>query len=420
MRLPRPLCRIGARPVSRPSTRGDGPIGLGIIGLGRAFKLMLSTLAGDSRLRLAAAMDPRPEARERFAATFGGTAHASVESLCADPAVEAVYIASPHQVHCEQVLAAVAAGKHALVEKPMALDLTECAAMIDQAARNGVYLIVGHSHSFDRPVQRTRELIQSGGYGRLRMITAANYTDFLYRPRRPEELETAQGGGVVFSQAAHQVDIVRLLGGGLVRSVRAATGVWDPARPTEGAYNAFVTFEDGASATLTYSGYGHFDTDEWCSWISETGLRRETSGYGESRAALRRAAPGQEIALKAARAYGSESADSAAAGNGRPPDGYNHFGLVVASCERGDLRPTAEGIFVYADDERRFDRLPMPRLPRTEVADELYAAVVLGHAPVHDGAWGMATLEVCRAILQSASEEREILLHYQVLPGDQR
>ena len=46
------------------------------------------------------------------------------------------------------------------------------------------------------------------------MITALNYTDFLYRPRRPEELDTAQGGGAVFNQAAHQVDIVRLLGGG--------------------------------------------------------------------------------------------------------------------------------------------------------------------------------------------------------------
>ena len=46
------------------------------------------------------------------------------------------------------------------------------------------------------------------------MINAQYYTDFLYRPRRPEELDTARGGGAVFNQAAHQVDIVRLLGGG--------------------------------------------------------------------------------------------------------------------------------------------------------------------------------------------------------------
>ena len=95
--------------------------------------------------------------------------------------------------------------------------------MIDAAQRAGVHLIVGHSHSFDAPVLRLRALIESGDFGRVRMINAINYTDYLYRPRRPEELDTAQGGGAVFNQAAHQVDIVRLIGGGQVASVRAAS-----------------------------------------------------------------------------------------------------------------------------------------------------------------------------------------------------
>jgi predicted dehydrogenase len=107
-----------------------------------------------------------------------------------------------------------------------------------RGARAGVALIVGPSHSFDAPIARTKMLIDSGTYGRVRMITALNYTDFLYRPRRPEELDTRQGGGVVFSQGAHQVDVARLLAGSPVRSVRAVTGAWDPARPTEGAYTA--------------------------------------------------------------------------------------------------------------------------------------------------------------------------------------
>ena len=134
-----------------------------------------------------------------------------------------------------------------------------------------MHLIVGHSHSFDAPILRTRELIASGEYGAVRMITALNYTDYLYRPRRPEELDTAQGGGAIFNQAAHQVDIVRLLGGGRVKSVRAQTGAWDAARPTEGAYAALLTFESGAFASLTYGGYGHFDSDEFSGWIGEMG-----------------------------------------------------------------------------------------------------------------------------------------------------
>src|SRR5207237_3155772 len=106
----------------------------------------------------------------------------------------------------------------------------------------------------DAPIRRTRELIASGKYGRLRMITALNFTDFLYRPRRPEELDTARGGGAVYNQAAHHVDIVRLLGGGRLKSVRAQTGAWDPARPTEGGYSARLKFVDGACATISTSG----------------------------------------------------------------------------------------------------------------------------------------------------------------------
>ena len=99
--------------------------------------------------------------------------------------------------------------------------------MIAAAKAANVNLLVGHSHSFDLPYLRAREMIRSGAYGRVRMINALNFTDFLYRPRRPEELDTGRGGGVVFSQAAHQVDVVRLLAGGKATSVRAFTGSWD-------------------------------------------------------------------------------------------------------------------------------------------------------------------------------------------------
>ena len=166
---------------------------------------------------------------------------------------------------------AAAGGKHVLVEKPMAITLDECRRMIDAVERANVRLIVGHSHSFDAPILRAREIIAGGTLGAVRMINAQYYTDFMYRPRRPEELVTAQGGGAVFNQAAHQVDIVRLLGGGLVRSVRAQTGAWDPARPTEGAYAALLVFDDGSYASLAYSGYGHFDGDELCGGVGELG-----------------------------------------------------------------------------------------------------------------------------------------------------
>ena len=385
-------------------------IRLGVAGLGRAFVLMLPTLARHPRVAVVACADPRPEARARFAADFGARTHGTVEALCADPGVDAIYVATPHGHHLAHVRAAAAAGKHVLVEKPMALTLADCAAMIAAARDAGVHLIVGHSHSFDAPYLRTREMIRSGAYGAVRMITALNFTDYLYRPRRPEELDTAQGGGAIFSQAPHQIEVVRLLAGRPARTIRAAASVWDRARGTEGAYNALLDFGDGLSATLTYNGHGHFDTDEFQDWTGEMGTPRDPAAYGTARSALRAvSSPAEEAALKERRAYGTGTG----AAPGAPPPAHNHFGLVIASCERADLRPTPSGVMVYGDDARRFEPLPPPAVARAEVIDELFAAIAHGTPPLHDGAWGMATAEIALALLESARSGQDVALKHQ-------
>jgi phthalate 4,5-cis-dihydrodiol dehydrogenase len=234
------------------------------------------------------------------------------------------------------------------------------------------------------------------------MVSALNFTDFLYRPRRPEELDSSRGGGAVYNQAAHHVDIVRLLGGGLLKSVRAGTGAWDAARPTEGAYSALLTFEDGAFASITYSGYAHFDSDEFCGWIGEGGQRKDPAAYWAPRIG------GNELAIKRERNYGGPRY--------APPAGerlHQHFGVLIASCERADLRPLPQGVMVYSDTERRLEPLAPPKVQRAEVIDELYAAVIEGNPPLHDGAWALATTEACLAMLQSAREQKEIPLRNQ-------
>jgi phthalate 4,5-cis-dihydrodiol dehydrogenase len=389
---------------------------IGVAGLGRAFTVMVPTLANDPRIKLVAGADPLTEGRKLFASQFGAKTYATVEELCADPDVDVVYVATPHQHHATHVQLAAERGKHVLVEKPMAISIAECQSMINATKTAGVVLIVGHSHSFNAPVLRTREIIDSGAYGRPHMVNALNFTDFLYRPRRPEELDTAQGGGVIFSQAAHQIDIVRLLGGGRVRSVRAMTGSWDAARPTEGAYAALLTFEDDTFASVTYSGYAHFDSDELTNWIGEMGLPKDPSRYGAARKALRAAKPGEEAVLKAARNFGGKDYSAAAPALSRQ---HQHFGFMVVSCERADLRPQPDGVMIYDDAMAWLDPVPVPAIPRSEVIDELYAAIVDGKQPLHDGAWSLATMEVCLAILQSAREKKEIHLQHQIgVPGE--
>jgi phthalate 4,5-cis-dihydrodiol dehydrogenase len=374
---------------------------IGVAGLGRGFTVMLPTFRRDPRVVLVAAADPRADARAQFVQDFGGKSYATVEDLCNDPAVEVVYVATPHQLHAEHAALAAKAGKHVLVEKPMAISRGECRAMIAAVRDANVRLIVGHSHSFNAPVARARALVESGEYGAVRMINALNYTDFVYRPRRPEELDTAQGGGVVFSQAAHQVDIVRLIAGSSVTSVRAVVGAWDVSRIMDGAYTALLCFESGAAASLTYSGYGHFDTDLFQGGVGEMGQEKRPEPRREPFASA-----AQEAAYKQSRNYGGSNFREPQAA----PEAHQNFGAIIVSCDHADLRLMPNGVEIYQNGTLRHDPLPPPVIPRIEVIDELYQAVVGDIAPKHDGEWAMATLEVCLAILQSSREDREIRL----------
>lgn len=378
------------------------PLRLGVAGLGRAFSVMLPTLTRHPAVRLVAAADTRAEARKRFAGEFSAKAYDTVAALCADPAVDAVYVATPHQFHREHALQAAQAGKHLLIEKPMALTVEDCTAIVDAARRAGVHVVVGHSHSFDAPVRHLRRLIESGAYGKVRMINALNYTDYLHRPRRPEELDTSKGGGAVFNQASHQVDMVRLVAGAAVTGVRAVTGSWDVTRPTEGAYATLLTFANNVFASLVYSGYGHFDSDELEGWIGEMG-QTKTPYPGQARPRFK--TQEDEAAYKNARNYGG--ADFHPPGEAAA---HQHFGTLLVSCDRADLRPMQNGVMIYQDGSSRLDAIPSPGVPRAEVIDELCQAVVHGKTPLHNAAWGLATVEVLLAMLQSARDGRDVRL----------
>src|ERR687886_2198660 len=261
----------------------------GIAGLGVASTQILPYLLNNPQARIVAAADVRPAALDQFERDFGGETFLSVEDLCKSPNVDALYVCTPNHLHAEHVICAAEHGKHVIVEKPMALTLDECEAMNAAAERNGVKLLCGHTHSFDPPVRAMRALVQSGELGPLRMINTWHFNEFMYRPRMPHELDPARGGNVIFNQGPHQVDIVRLIGGGLVRIVRAMTGIWDPARRSEGAYCAYLEFEDGTPATLVYNGYGHFDSAEFSQWVGEQprdpeyNLRRRRAIAGTAR-----------------------------------------------------------------------------------------------------------------------------------------
>jgi len=369
---------------------------------------MLPTFRLDERVKLVAAHDPRSEALAEFKREFGGQIHTSPNDLFSDPDVEAVYIASPHQYHCEHALAAARSGKHVLVEKPVAVSIEDASQMTEAFGRAGLHLVVGPCHSFDAPVLEARRIIERGDLGRVRMLHALNSTDFLYRPRRPEELDTEAGGGVVFSQGVHQVDVARLLCGAKATHVSAMTGAWDALRPTEGAYSATIKFEDGTFASLNYSGYGRFDSDVWQDWIGELGQVKNADDYGRARAVLSQVnSQDEELGLKTARTYNASNTNSP------PAKFHEHFGPLVVFGERGDLRVSPKGVYVYADHQKSFVTCQL-KVPRDGVIAGLWDAVRNNAPPPQSGAWGLASLEICHAILESAKSFKPVTLQHQI------
>lgn len=382
----------------------ESMIGLGVVGLGLAGGVMAAAVRSHPGVYLAAAADPDADLRSRFTAAEALPAYPDIDGVLARADVDAVYIATPHQLHAQHAVAAAKAGKHVVVEKPMALSVNECDQMIEAAADHGVCLIVGHTHGFDPAVAVIRDLVASGAYGRLGMIALWNYTDFLYRPRRPEELDSTRGGGILYNQIPHQVEIVRTISARPVRAVRAVTAVLDPARPTEGACTAVIEFADHVAANLVYSGYDHFDSDELHGWIAEGGGPK-TPSHGAGRRALRGlTAADEQRARTRTFGYGTRPAV--------PPPHQPHFGELVVTCAGADLRCGTDDVIVYGDGG--VERVPVP--PRSwwpgrgDVLQELVDAVVRGRPAPHDGVFGRETARICLAIAESAREHREVLL----------
>ncbi len=387
-----------------------------IAGLGAAGCMMIPALLKHPYIKITAAADTDPAPLEKFRADFQAETFLSIEELCKSPRVDAIYIATPTQHHIEHALMALERRKHVVLEKPMALTLADADAMIAGAERSGVQLVVGHSHSFELPIRKIREIVRSGELGRLRMLHNWYFTDWIYRPRNAEELDTQLGGGVTFRQGSHQFDILRLIGGGLVRSVRAMTGVWDVRRPTEGGHVVYLEFEDGTAATAVYSGYDRFHTAELTFGIGEQGQPVDGSVYGRGRKALRSVGSAEaETALKRSTVrYGGSRAQPRSGTAPHPP----FYGMTLVSCEKGDIRQSANGLFIYGEEEKREIPLPSDETGRDAVVRELYEAVVNARQPAHGGRWGKANLEVCLAVLASARERREVFLSHQTATLD--
>lgn len=391
------------------------PVRLGVIGLGIATRLMLPVMSGFPGLQVAAAADLRADARQRFSQQLGAPAYSSVQELLASADIDAVYIATPSYLHADHIEMAAQAGRHILVEKPMALTKEECQRIVDVVAQHQVSLVCGHTHGYNPAIVRMGEIVRSGQLGELTMIATWNYTNLMYRPRARWELNTEQGGGAVFMQAPHQIDIIRTIAGRPLGKVSARAIEADPNLPTAGGYAALLTFTDGVPATAVYSGYGYFDSAQLHHWRDERGRSRDPAThaltwkrYLAELGDEQRTASAEPESREKSR-YGGEIADSP--GLQRPSrQAASFFGMTIVSCSRGDICQTPEGLAVFDSSGRH--ELAMEELSdgATAVLDELCDAVRHNRETPHGVTWARDTTFATIGILDSAACGKEVML----------
>jgi predicted dehydrogenase len=226
---------------------------LGIIGCGNVTeKRHLPAIQSVHDLQVVALADIDQERLHRVADRFGvENRYVDYRDLLADPGVEAVAVCTPMQWHVEMAIAALDAGKHVLVEKPLALSLDEAETLIERAAASPLKVVVGYNLRWHRLVRQAREMIQQGQLGRIELAVATFTSGTRYRRDVLEwKKRRALGGGVLLEFATHYFDLWRFLLETEVEEVFATSrsDEWDD---VTGTLTARLT--NGALATAYFS-----------------------------------------------------------------------------------------------------------------------------------------------------------------------
>jgi UDP-N-acetylglucosamine 3-dehydrogenase len=203
-----------------------GVVGCGAIGQRRH----LPDLAQNSQAKIAALCDINAKRVEEQAAKYGGKAYTDFEAMLKHPGLDAVVIGTPNYLHAPQTIAALKAGKHVLVEKPMALSREEAKAMIAAAQEAKKFLMVGQNQRLDRAHQKAREIIATGRLGKALTFRTA------FKHRGPETWSVDTGPGTWFFNkklagmgvcgdlGIHKADLMRFLLGDDIVEVSAMIG----------------------------------------------------------------------------------------------------------------------------------------------------------------------------------------------------
>lgn len=193
------------------ATDGGGDFGWGIAGTGSIAETMAEVIAAEPGMRIAAVGSRGAERAAAFGERLGADAsYGSYEAMVADPAVRAVYVATPHAQHRPVVELAVAAGKAVLCEKPIAATLADAEAMVAAARAADVFLMEAMWMRFNPLVRRLGQLAADGAIGELRSVHTSFGFPFPYDPEH-RLWNPALGGGALLDLGIYPVALAHLM-----------------------------------------------------------------------------------------------------------------------------------------------------------------------------------------------------------------
>lgn len=231
------------------------PVRIALIGMGWWGKKMLAVLqAAPEEIRVVRAVEPNVDSVAALCAERGVVLSSSYADSLADPNVEAVVLATPHELHGEQIAAAVAAGKHVFCEKPLALTKAGAETAVALCQDAGLVLGMGHERRWDPPIADLLARADAGELGRIQQIEANfSHDKFLALDRSNWRLQAknAPAGGMT-ATGIHLLDLsVRLLGP--AESVLCHCENLSSDLPQGDTVAAFVKFKGGGTSYVSAS-----------------------------------------------------------------------------------------------------------------------------------------------------------------------
>ncbi len=236
--------------------RSDKKIGIGMIGTGNISDLHSVGYLKNEHSKIVAVADVREEIAEEKRKAFGADkSYADYQKLLKDERVEAVDVCVPNFLHSKIVIDAAEAGKHVLVEKPMAISVKECDEMIAAAKRNHVKLMVGHNQIFYPPHKEARRLIQEE-IGRPILLLTRLHDGFRQNHGWRADAKSV-GGGFFMEACVHRLYLSRFLVGEPKRIECRMTKIFDDT-VAEDIAQVTMDFENGVQVSLVANQGGPF------------------------------------------------------------------------------------------------------------------------------------------------------------------